>query len=334
MVDDEEIGEDFEADEDLQTQRARLDYKLKSTFEAIFEKYGKDFDGIGDEIDLNTGRILVNNGHLLKMQHERDAGEADSHTSSLDDSNTASDDDDMEAASSELDEDVTELEEGEEEDEEDEEDEVEEEEEEEEGDNLSDGDMIEDDMILRGFSQASQFIHKKLPPEQDSFMDGFAEHLEVPRPVPASRPTAPSNVLPSRAEILSQFGPQLGPEIVNYVKDKGGLDDNSIEPAWRAPPIATSRAEKHSKPRPAIRKLENERSPSPDYSVWATNNTRGKPTRSRTNFTEEEDALLLDFVAEVRQLGLDLWAHQTWKIIAAKVRCVVEFPRIINLTVS
>jgi hypothetical protein len=65
----------FDPDAELQQRRARLDYKLKSTFEAIFEKYGKDFDGVGDEIDLETGEIVVNNGHLLEMHDERDTGD-------------------------------------------------------------------------------------------------------------------------------------------------------------------------------------------------------------------------------------------------------------------
>src|SRR5205823_3977481 len=64
----------YDPDIDLHQKRAHLDYKLKSTFEAIFEKYGKDFDGVGDEIDLETGDIVVNNGHLQEMQDEKDAG--------------------------------------------------------------------------------------------------------------------------------------------------------------------------------------------------------------------------------------------------------------------
>jgi len=324
MVDDEEMGENYEADEDLQTQRARLDYKLKSTFEAIFEKYGKDFDGVGDEIDLSTGEILVNNGHLMQMQNERDVGEAELRTSSLDHSSTSSDDEGMEDVDSELDGDDTDAQSSDEKEERDDEEEEEEEEEdeddeEEEDDSLSDGDMVEDDLILRGFSEASRYIHKKVQSEQVLSTNVHMERLEAQRQLPASRTTAPSNVLPSCADILSQFGPQLGPEIVKYVKNKGALDDSSIEPAWRAPPIASGRTEKHPKPRPAIRRLENERSPSPQYSVWATNNAREKPARLRTNFTEEEDASLLEFVAEVRRLGLDMWAHQTWKILAVKV---------------
>ena len=59
---------------DLHVRRAQNDNRLKSIFESIFEKYGRDFDGIGDEIDLKTGEIVVNNGHIQGMTNERDAG--------------------------------------------------------------------------------------------------------------------------------------------------------------------------------------------------------------------------------------------------------------------
>ena len=59
---------------DLHELRARNALKLKSTFETIFEKYSQDFSGVGDEIDLETGKIVVNNGHLLGMRDEVDVG--------------------------------------------------------------------------------------------------------------------------------------------------------------------------------------------------------------------------------------------------------------------
>lgn len=62
-------------DNDLQIARARNDQKLKSLFEGIFEKYGKDFSDIGDEIDLSTGEIVINKGHVQRMEHEDDTGE-------------------------------------------------------------------------------------------------------------------------------------------------------------------------------------------------------------------------------------------------------------------
>lgn len=48
--------------------------RLKSTFESIFDKYSHDFSDIGDEIDLRTGTISVDHGHLRGMAHDRDVG--------------------------------------------------------------------------------------------------------------------------------------------------------------------------------------------------------------------------------------------------------------------
>ncbi|KAI5274348.1 hypothetical protein E4T47_02571 [Aureobasidium subglaciale] len=62
--------------DEYQRGRQRIDLKLKGTFERIFEKYAKDFTGVGDEIDLETGEVVVNNGHLTYMQHERDTGKS------------------------------------------------------------------------------------------------------------------------------------------------------------------------------------------------------------------------------------------------------------------
>ncbi|KAJ5454020.1 uncharacterized protein N7458_004976 [Penicillium daleae] len=59
---------------DLQAARAQNDLRLKSIFEGIFAKYGNDFSEVGDEIDLETGEIVVNNGHLQAMHEETDIG--------------------------------------------------------------------------------------------------------------------------------------------------------------------------------------------------------------------------------------------------------------------
>jgi len=52
----------------LQNSRAVAAFKLKSAFERIFEKYEKDFTGVGDEIDLRTGKVVVDNGHLQSLK--------------------------------------------------------------------------------------------------------------------------------------------------------------------------------------------------------------------------------------------------------------------------
>lgn len=67
----EEVTEEW----DLQAARAQNDMRLKSIFEGIFSKYGKDFTDVGDEIDLQTGKIVVDNGHLSGMREEVDIGD-------------------------------------------------------------------------------------------------------------------------------------------------------------------------------------------------------------------------------------------------------------------
>ena len=68
---DEEIDLDS-LDRDRQLSRLRL----KSTFEDIFTKYEFDFSNVGDEIDLDTEEVIVDNGHLSGMLDEQDVGRA------------------------------------------------------------------------------------------------------------------------------------------------------------------------------------------------------------------------------------------------------------------
>lgn len=63
-----------DSDYQLQVQRAFADNRFQSTMAHIFEKYGRDFEGVGDEIDMMTGEIVVNNGHLKNMRNEGDIG--------------------------------------------------------------------------------------------------------------------------------------------------------------------------------------------------------------------------------------------------------------------
>ncbi|RAH81081.1 hypothetical protein BO86DRAFT_456737 [Aspergillus japonicus CBS 114.51] len=68
-------------DIDLHEARAQNDQRLKSIFEGIFEKYGRDFTDVGDEIDLQTGKIIVNNGHIQELEGEEEEAENDDHRS-------------------------------------------------------------------------------------------------------------------------------------------------------------------------------------------------------------------------------------------------------------
>lgn len=58
----------------LHQDRDRNNQKLKSRFEHIFRKYEHDFTGVGDEFDIHTDQIVVNNGHLEHMRNESDSG--------------------------------------------------------------------------------------------------------------------------------------------------------------------------------------------------------------------------------------------------------------------
>jgi len=62
----------YESDSELDTARQQNDSMLKSRFESIFAKYERDFTGVGDEIDLATGEIVVDNGHLASMTADED----------------------------------------------------------------------------------------------------------------------------------------------------------------------------------------------------------------------------------------------------------------------
>ncbi|EGO52695.1 hypothetical protein NEUTE1DRAFT_133294 [Neurospora tetrasperma FGSC 2508] len=64
----EEVNQLRDPGYQLEQARSFAAFKLKSAFENIFEKYGKDFDGIGDEIDLRTGAIVVDNGHIKSLK--------------------------------------------------------------------------------------------------------------------------------------------------------------------------------------------------------------------------------------------------------------------------
>ncbi|KUI58142.1 hypothetical protein VP1G_05433 [Cytospora mali] len=61
----------------LEQARDRAAYKLKSRFENIFAKYERDFTGVGDEIDLRTGQVVVDNGHLESMRSVKDTGDGE-----------------------------------------------------------------------------------------------------------------------------------------------------------------------------------------------------------------------------------------------------------------
>jgi hypothetical protein len=350
--DDEEEERVSDPDADLQQRRARLDYKLKSTFEAIFEKYGQDFEGVGDEIDLETGEIVVNNGHLIEMHDERDAGDTSRRNLVRD---YTQEPEEMEGVpSSSLGE--TEVLEDEDNEEDEEEEEIVSEDEE----------MMEDDMILRGFAKANRFVQAS--PELGSSRAVIPPRRE-PRPPAVARPAVRVNTLPSKTDILAQFGPQLGPQILDFVSQQQVPNDSHVEPAWRAPELPSFTPAKRPVVKRATLAPEIERSPSPEASksIWAPVRTRGprrpktidsdamfrgqsmmpihrhkqplnpfrrqsmddlsltyqaalpRVKRVRRNFTAEDDQIIVDWVAAAKARGQALLSDVIWKELEAKV---------------
>ncbi|KAL9086171.1 MAG: hypothetical protein Q9165_007236 [Trypethelium subeluteriae] len=59
---------------ELARKRYENDRRLEGTFSKLYEKYSRDFTNVGDEIDLETGEVVVDNGHLTNMKDERDVG--------------------------------------------------------------------------------------------------------------------------------------------------------------------------------------------------------------------------------------------------------------------
>ncbi|GAW16718.1 hypothetical protein ANO14919_061550 [Xylariales sp. No.14919] len=56
----------------LDKSRAKAATRLKSTFEDIFAKYGKDFEGDDDVINLYTDEIEIDNGHVQSLKNRKD----------------------------------------------------------------------------------------------------------------------------------------------------------------------------------------------------------------------------------------------------------------------
>ncbi|KAK5084243.1 hypothetical protein LTR05_005319 [Lithohypha guttulata] len=73
-----------EPDAELEHARQRNDDLLKSRWENIFRKYGRDFTGIADEIGVISGEVEIDNGHIQSMQYEWETSEEQNVNSSFD----------------------------------------------------------------------------------------------------------------------------------------------------------------------------------------------------------------------------------------------------------
>ncbi|EPY52973.1 CENP-A chaperone Scm3 [Schizosaccharomyces cryophilus OY26] len=60
------------ATDDLLERRRASQKRYEQFLASLFEKYGRDTSDIADEIDLSTGKIVVNRGHLLGLKNKND----------------------------------------------------------------------------------------------------------------------------------------------------------------------------------------------------------------------------------------------------------------------
>lgn len=268
----EEEPEELDADFDLEASRAHLDNKLKSRFEAIFEKYGQDFTGIGDEIDLRTGEIVVNNGHLLDMMDERDAGAPQDGRSILtaftiepDESDVSEEDDDENDEADEEDDLAINY-----------------------GRHKASSGYVENIEIKnethidlttppRRVQQNHQYRELSVISDEDGHSGSGISRPEPPLSVEPN--SVPTN-LPSEQEIVAQFGPEMGRQIFKYISREVKVedeDDSAIDPAWRTPGLPSATPGRRPILASVLMQPDEDRSPSPETSVWAPYLPRGRP---------------------------------------------------------
>ncbi|KAF2432889.1 hypothetical protein EJ08DRAFT_100419 [Tothia fuscella] len=65
---------------DLAQRRFQNDLHLKGTLESIYEKYSKDFEEVGDVVNILTSEVIVNRGHVVRMKNELDVGTGETST--------------------------------------------------------------------------------------------------------------------------------------------------------------------------------------------------------------------------------------------------------------
>lgn len=257
----------LDPDLDLQESRARNDLRLKSTFEAIFRKFEHDFTGIGDEIDFQTGEIVVNNGHIKGMRSEHDIGDRKKGPSEdLGTSMTAFGEGlRVRETSSLLSDDF---------------------------DTLSNcghkkvkvwahigGQSVDDDVdSLLGSEQDPD-----VPTEQDPQMEDIWSTGDGLRNKTTVNNSAPHQELPSQQAILFQFGPTLGLQIADLVSRMRNPNGAPVEEAWRVPDLPAPPPTQ----KPILKSLINmrrERSVSPlnQMSLWAPSSSIGRPKKDRS----------------------------------------------------
>ncbi|WBW73067.1 CENP-A histone chaperone Scm3 [Schizosaccharomyces osmophilus] len=75
--------------EDLLESRRASQKRYEEFLTSLFEKYGRDTSDIADEIDLSTGKIVVNRGHLLGLKNKNDVWTVEDETNNAQEDTSA-----------------------------------------------------------------------------------------------------------------------------------------------------------------------------------------------------------------------------------------------------
>ncbi|KFZ18243.1 hypothetical protein V502_04198, partial [Pseudogymnoascus sp. VKM F-4520 (FW-2644)] len=275
--------------------------------------------GVGDEIDLRTGEIIVDNGHVAEMHNETDAGEgrgrgmltafteepelAGFSRHGLEDN--AEDYYDVDEASDSMDYHVRgrqmlraftqEPDLGQESG-------TEEDEEEYNRDTVrqnaaANDDSSDDDILYQnsGVIPAKSLAPLPMapppkPPINYPHSQPLKSPFQTPKPAPNSRSLKRSSAYPSEPNILAQFGQELGPRIVEYVSRQESVDDSRIDPKWRTPALPAVTAGKQPILKSIIMQPGVERSPSPKgHPLWAPERKRRR--RQKVGGKDQENAV-------------------------------------------
>ncbi|MCJ1361223.1 hypothetical protein MMC16_000321 [Acarospora aff. strigata] len=253
---------------DLQASRACSDLRLKSTFEAIFKKYEHDFTGIGDEIDFETGEVVVDNGHIMGMRNEMDVGNpCEERSEALQTFTKAFNENQKPKETSAipvsgLDSPATEG--GEE------------------GEVFADTGVQSDDDLdsLLGMPEENTYVPSDPKPHKDDIWTA-KRHLKNIMYWDDGTRTRES---PSNEANLYQFRSSSGHHITELLSFKRKAEDQPVEEAWRVPALATAPSTK----RPILRSLlnlrqERSRSPPNNTSIWASARSKGWPRKGESH---------------------------------------------------
>ncbi|KAI9719981.1 MAG: hypothetical protein M1812_003106 [Candelaria pacifica] len=245
----------LDPEDDFLKARTQNDFRLKSTFESIFEKYSKDFSTVGDVIDLETGEIVVNNGHLRKMRDEQDAGKLLNMLMAA-----PGDYDDL-------------------------------------GD--YDAEEIERKAIL-AIPELEEFFadsHSRadaggnraaISGNPSSPLDpGLEETLRKEASLDGQSSSASQRALPSSADILQQFGTNLGPRIIQYVAQLQAGSTSDVEPLWRTPALSHAPPAKEDTIKTVQKPLPGDRAASPTCrSIWGSKGTKAQLKKQACSVAE------------------------------------------------